>query len=69
MSPLEMVDDVITGGKFGSTYVAFNSTENIFVELNKLKISVDKCRKIHLGKKTSETTCPKHTVLGVENKK
>ena len=37
--PLEMVDDVITVSKCGSTSVAVNSTVNTFMDLKKLKLS------------------------------
>ena len=63
-----MVDDVITESECGNTSVAFNSTVNTFMDLKKLKLSIDKCSKIHLGKKASVTICPKHKVKGVEMK-
>ena len=54
--PLEMVDDIITASKCGSTSIAMNETVNTFIELKKLKLSESKCSKIHVGKK--ENPCP-----------
>ena len=64
--PLEMVDNVITTSKCGSTSITLNQTVNTFMELKKLKLSEDKCSKIHIGKKLS--TCPTHFVHGSEMK-
>ena len=58
--PLEMVDDIITVSKCGSTSVALNQSVNTFVELKKLKLSKNKCSKIHIGKKNK--ICPEHKV-------
>ena len=49
--PLEMVDDIISASKCGSTTVALNAKVNLFVERKKLKLNSDKCARIHIGKK------------------
>ena len=49
--PLEMVDDIISASKCGSTTVALNAIINSFVERKKLKLNSDKCARIHIGKK------------------
>ena len=49
--PLEMVDDVITTSKCGTTTVTLNATVNSFVERKKLELSSEKCSRIHIGKK------------------
>ena len=49
--PLEMVDDVVTASKCGTTTVALNATVNSFVERKKLALSFDKCARIHIRKK------------------
>jgi hypothetical protein len=43
--PLELVDDIISASKCGSTTVALN------VKGKKLKLNSDKCARIHRGKK------------------
>ena len=58
--PLEMVDDVITVSKCGSTSVALNQTVNSFVELKKLTLSKNKCSKIHIG--NNNKIFPEHKV-------
>ena len=58
--PLEMVDDVITVSKCGSTSIALNQIVNTFIDLKKLKLSEGKCSKIHIGKKINP--CPEHRV-------
>jgi hypothetical protein len=62
--PLEMVDDVITASKCGSTSIALNSAVNTFMEQKKLELSNDKCSKIHIGSKISSEHCPAHKVHG-----
>jgi hypothetical protein len=47
--PLEMVDDVISAVKCGSTATALNSIINRFIELKKLKLGLKKCGKIHIS--------------------
>ena len=54
---LGMVDDVLCVTKCSSKTVISNATINTFMELNKLTLSADKCRKIHIGKKCDQ--CPK----------
>ena len=54
---LGMVDDVLSVTKCSSQTVASNATINAFMELNKLKLSAEKCSKIHVGKKCDQ--CPK----------
>ena len=58
--PLEMVDDIITISKGGSTGVALNQTVNTFLELKKLKLSEGKCSQIHIGKQKEK--CTNHKV-------
>ena len=55
---LEMVDDVLCVAKCGSEAVMSNSTINSFMELNKLKLSSQKCAKIHIGK--HDSPCPEY---------
>ena len=52
-----MVDDVLSVTKCSSKTVVSNATINSFMELNKLKLSAEKCSKIHIGKKCNN--CPK----------
>jgi hypothetical protein len=49
--PLEMVDDIISASKCGSTTVTLNATINSFVERKKLRLNSDKCARVHIGKK------------------
>ena len=53
---LEMVDDVLCVTKCSNKTIAANATINSFMELNKLKLSAEKCSKIHIGKKNYQ--CP-----------
>ena len=55
-----MVDDIVPTSKCGATSLALNETVNAFIELKKLKLSDQKCSKIHIGKDSK--TCPKHKV-------
>ena len=52
--PLQMVDDVITAAKCGSTSSALNAAVNAFMDLKKLKLGVDKCANIHVGNKETK---------------
>ena len=54
--PLGYVDDVLTIAKCGNDSVKNNAIVNAFTESKKLEYSVDKCKKIHMGKK--KFTCP-----------
>ena len=54
--PLEMVDDVLTISKCGTTSIAMNQMVNQFMKSKKLQLNPLKCAKIHIGKKCSE--CP-----------
>ena len=65
--PLEMVDDVVTASKYGTTAITLNETVNTFMELKKLKLSAGKCSQIHVGKKVN--VCPAHKVHGEEMRK
>ena len=56
--PLEMVDDVITASKCGSTTVALHTLVNSFMDSKKLKLSFKKCATIHIGNKYSAESCP-----------
>ena len=53
---LGMVDDVLTVSKCSSKTVELNATVNSFMENNKLKLAQNKCKKIHVGKKSDN--CP-----------
>ena len=64
--PLEMVDDVVTASKCGSTAVTLNQIGSTFIELKKLKLNAGKCSKIHFGKKSND--CPDHRVHGEDIK-
>ena len=55
--PLEMVDDVISASKCGSTTVTLNACINSFMERKKLSLSADKCSRIHIGNKTNNPEC------------
>ena len=61
--PLQMIDDVLTVSKCGSTARAMNSLVNTFMLSKKLKLNELKCAKIHVGRKSS--MCPQ---LFVQNK-
>ena len=50
------VDDVLCVTKCSNKTIAANATINSFMELNKLKLSAEKCSKIHIGKKNNQ--CP-----------
>ena len=52
--PLQMVDDILTVQKCGSTSSAMNDSVNAFIEQKKLKLSVKKCIKVHIGQKCSD---------------
>ena len=54
--PLGYVDDVITIANCGNDAVENNAILNAFTESKKLKYSVDKCKKIHIGKPNN--ICP-----------
>ena len=54
--PLCMVDDVLAVQECSQNSVQINSVINSFIELKKLKLSSDKCSKIHVGKVNS--SCP-----------
>ena len=66
--PLQMVDDVITAAKCGSTSSALNAAINKFMELKKLELGVDKCAPVHIGNKISKERCPVKTVHGEDMK-
>jgi hypothetical protein len=46
-----MVDDILTVQTCGSTSSAINDVVNAFIEQKKLRLSVTKCVKIHIGTK------------------
>ena len=62
--PLEMVDDIISAVKCGSTATALNTVINRFIELKKLKLGLKKCAKIHIGNKLSSDMCPQQLIHG-----
>jgi hypothetical protein len=62
--PLEMVDDIITASKCGTTAVTLNAMVTTFVDQKKLKLSDAKCKKIHIGSKHSRENCDDHFVNG-----
>ena len=66
--PLQMVDDVITAAKCGSTASALNAVVNTFMELKKLKLGVDKYATVHIGSKDSKTRCPVKKIHGEDMK-
>ena len=49
--PLEMVDDILTVETCGIKSLAMNAEVNLFIEQKKLRLSKEKCVKIHVGKK------------------
>ena len=57
VSPLEMVDDIISSVKCRSTATAVNTIINPFFQSKKLKLGNKKCAKIHIGTKASITMC------------
>ena len=67
--PLEMVDDVITASKCGSTAVALHTIVNSFMDTKKLKLSFDKCATIHIGNKDSHKACPDKKIHNKSMKK
>ena len=52
--PLEVVDDIITLSKCGSTGVALNQTVNTFIDLKELKLSEGKCSQIKVNAQTTK---------------
>ena len=48
--PLEMVDDILTVSNCGIDSVTKNTIVNTFIETKNLKLGIDKCNKIHVGK-------------------
>ena len=66
--PLQMVDDVITAAKCGSTSIALNAAINTFMELKKLKLGVDKCATVHIGNNNSKLECSVKNVHGEDMK-
>ena len=66
LSPLEMVDDVLTISKCGTTGVAMNALVNSFFYSKKLKLNKSKCAKIHIGRKCDH--CPDYFVQGTKMK-
>ena len=61
---LEMVDDVLTISKCGTTGVPMNALVNSLFSSKKLRLNKSKCAKIHVGKKCKH--CPQY--LARENK-
>ena len=53
-----MVDDIISASKCGPTTEALNAAVNSFVERKKLKLSSEKCARIHIGNKPKCHQCP-----------
>ena len=66
--PLQMVDDIITAVKCGSTATAVNAIVNAFIEAKKLKLGNKKCGKIHIGSKSSLQMCPEQSIHGEAQK-
>ena len=65
---LGMVDDVLSVQKCSNDAVKMNATVNAFIEGKKLKLSIKKCHRIHIGnKKTKEE--PKCKELKVHDHK
>ena len=62
--PLEMVDDIISAVKCGSTAIALNTVINRFIESKKLKLGLKRCAKIHIGNKLSSDMCPQQLIHG-----
>ena len=54
--PLQMIDDVLTVSKCGSTSLAMKSLVNTFTLSKKLKLNKQKISEIHVGRKS--TMCP-----------
>ena len=54
--PLEMVDDILTVSKCGSTSTAMNALVNSVMASKKLQLNKTKCAKIHVGRKCNN--CP-----------
>ena len=51
---LGMVDDVLNVATCSEQAIISNSTVNMFMEQNKLKLAAAKCSRIHIGKKQDE---------------
>ena len=49
-----MVDNVLNVATCSEQAVMSNSTVNVFMEQNKLKLAAGKCSRIHIGKKRDE---------------
>ena len=54
MPVLGIVDDVLNEATCSEQAVMYNSTVNVFMEQNKLKLASAKCGRIHIGKKRGE---------------
>ena len=64
--PLCMVDDIMAVQECSQDSVQINSVINSFIDLKKLKLSHDKCSKIHVGK--TSATCPELKVHSTKMK-
>ena len=65
---LGMVDDVLSVQKCSNDAVKMNATVNAFIEGKKLKLSIKKCHRIHIGKKKTKEE-PKCKELKVHDHK
>ena len=55
-----MVDDILTIQKCSTKAAEVNAVINSFVELKKLRLSKEKCHRVHVSKQSKkETNCPK----------
>ena len=57
VTPLAMVDDVISVNECHTDSAEANATINVKMELKKLRLSKDKCYQIHVGKKKDGKSC------------
>ena len=60
--PLQMVDDILGIQKCSNKSLQLNSAINTFINLEKLKLSKNKCHNIHIG--TSKKECPPLKIHG-----
>ena len=64
--PLQMVDDILTISKCGTTSVTINSAANSFISSKKLQYGSSKCARIHIqpGRTKQTNKCAELTVNG-----
>ena len=62
MPPLSFIDDIAAFSKCGQSSVQLNTYLNTKIEMKKLSLNSNKCKKMHFGKKN--ITCPELKIHG-----